>query len=98
LTLKSVFTTISLLNVVQFILTKNMTTAVQGLSECCVSCQRIQAFFELSEQQQQQQHPVDHSTLDARDDNEDDDNNDDNDDYNLKPKATLLIRCYLPLE
>ena len=50
LTPKNVFTTMTLLNIVQFILTKHVPNAVMGLSECYVSCARIQAFFELPEQ------------------------------------------------
>ena len=49
LTPKNVFTTMTLLNIVQFILTKHVPNAVMGLSECYISCKRIQAFFELSE-------------------------------------------------
>jgi ATP-binding cassette subfamily C (CFTR/MRP) protein 4 len=49
LTPRNVFTTMTLLNIVQFTLTKHVPNAVMGLSECYVSCKRIQAFFELPE-------------------------------------------------
>ena len=49
LTPKGVFTTMTLFNIVQFILAKHVPNAVMGLSECFISCKRIQAFFEISE-------------------------------------------------
>jgi hypothetical protein len=45
----NVFTTLTLLNIVQFTVTKHFLIAVMGLSECFVSRQRIQAFLELPE-------------------------------------------------
>lgn len=54
LTPRNVFTTMSLINVVQFTLTKFTALAVMGVSEVYVSIQRIQHFLESSEQQQQQ--------------------------------------------
>jgi ATP-binding cassette, subfamily C (CFTR/MRP), member 4 len=47
LTPEMVYTTLTLLNILQFTLTKHIPNAIMGLSECYVSCQRIQAFLEL---------------------------------------------------
>lgn len=49
LTPKNVFTTMTLLNIVQFILAKHLPNSVMGLCECYISCKRIQAFFALPE-------------------------------------------------
>jgi ATP-binding cassette subfamily C (CFTR/MRP) protein 4 len=49
LTPKNVFTTLALLNILQFTLTKHIPNAIMGLSECYVSSKRIQKFFELTE-------------------------------------------------
>jgi len=61
LTPKNVFTTMTLMSIVQFILTKHAPAAVAGLSECYISCKRIQAFFELPDRAElhQKVHPSD---------------------------------------
>lgn len=46
---KIVYTTLTLMSIVQFIVTKHIPSAIMGLSECLVSCRRIQAFLELEE-------------------------------------------------
>ena len=46
---KIVYTTLTLMSIVQFIITKHIPSAIMGLSECLVSCRRIQAFLELEE-------------------------------------------------
>ena len=46
---KTVFTAITLFNMLQNILSKHLPSAVMGLSECYISCRRIQAFFKLPE-------------------------------------------------
>mmetsp|Transcript_6011 Transcript_6011/g.12890 ORF Transcript_6011/g.12890 Transcript_6011/m.12890 type:complete len:1360 (-) Transcript_6011:38-4117(-) len=46
---RTVFTTISLINVVQVEMTKHLSLAVMGGSECYVSIKRIQAFLEHDE-------------------------------------------------
>ena len=48
---KAVYTTLTLMGIVQFILTKHVPNAIMGLSECYVSCQRAQNFLELQESQ-----------------------------------------------
>lgn len=40
-----VYTTLSFLNIMQFTLTKHIPYSVMGLSECCISCNRLQAFL-----------------------------------------------------
>jgi len=52
LTPRIVFTTFTLWNLLQYSVTKHIPHAIMGLSECYVSCRRIQAFLEISEQQQ----------------------------------------------
>lgn len=49
LTPKTVFTAITLFNILQNILSKHLPSAVMGLSECYISCKRIQAFLKLPE-------------------------------------------------
>jgi ATP-binding cassette, subfamily C (CFTR/MRP), member 4 len=49
LTPEIVYTTLTLLSILQFTLVKHMPSAVMGLSECYVSCGRLQAFFDLPE-------------------------------------------------
>lgn len=49
LTPRDVFTTLTLINVVQFTMTKFFAYAVMSVSECYVSVHRIQQFFELPE-------------------------------------------------
>ncbi len=44
-----VYTTLTLLGILQFTLTKHIPNAIMGLSECYVSCQRLQAFLDLPE-------------------------------------------------
>jgi ATP-binding cassette subfamily C (CFTR/MRP) protein 4 len=55
LTARNVFTTLSLLNILQFTITKHIPNAVMGLSECAIASRRIQAFLELDEQEEQQE-------------------------------------------
>lgn len=50
LSAQNVFVTFTLLNIVQFTLTKHIPNAVMGLSECQVSTRRIQTFLDLPEQ------------------------------------------------
>lgn len=49
LTPEIVYTTLTLLGILQFTLTKHIPNAIMGLSECYVSCQRLQAFLDLPE-------------------------------------------------
>lgn len=49
LTPEIVYTTLTLLNILQFTLTKHIPNAIMGLSECYVSCQRLQALLDLPE-------------------------------------------------
>jgi len=44
-----VYTTLTLLGILQFTIAKHIPSAVMGISECYVSCQRLQAFFDLPE-------------------------------------------------
>ncbi len=46
---KIVFTSLVLFNMLQYILAKHIPNAITGLSECFISCRRIQAFLELPE-------------------------------------------------
>ena len=45
-----VFTSFTLWNLLQYSVTKHIPHAIMGLSECYVTCQRIQSFLELPEQ------------------------------------------------
>ena len=47
---KTVFTAMTLFSILQYILAKHLPNAIMGLSECYISCRRIQAFLELPEQ------------------------------------------------
>ena len=49
---KTVFTAITLFNMLQNILSKHLPSAVMGLSECYISCRRIQAFLKLPEHEE----------------------------------------------
>jgi ATP-binding cassette subfamily C (CFTR/MRP) protein 4 len=49
LTPEIVYTTLTLLGILQFTLTKHIPNAIMGLSECYVSSQRLQAFLDLPE-------------------------------------------------
>ncbi len=49
LTPKTVFTAITLFNTLQYILSKHLPSLVMGLSECFISCKRIQALLTLPE-------------------------------------------------
>ena len=69
LTPKTVFATLTLMNNVQFTLTKHMPNAIMGLSECYVSCQRIQAFLELPEQEALVHNAASNDECDQNDDN-----------------------------
>jgi ATP-binding cassette subfamily C (CFTR/MRP) protein 4 len=55
---RNVFTTMSLINVVQFTLTKYTALGVMGVSEVYVSIQRIQCYLESTEQQQQHRRSI----------------------------------------
>lgn len=46
---KTVFTAITLFNMLQYILAKHIPNAITGLAECFISCKRIQAFLTLPE-------------------------------------------------
>jgi ATP-binding cassette subfamily C (CFTR/MRP) protein 4 len=56
LTPQTVYTTLSLLNILQFTLTKHIPNAIMGLSECCISCNRLQAFLDLPETEKTADH------------------------------------------
>jgi ATP-binding cassette, subfamily C (CFTR/MRP), member 4 len=49
LTPEIVYSTLTLLGMLQFSVTKLIPSAVMGLSECYVSCERVQAFLDLPE-------------------------------------------------
>ncbi len=49
LTPRAVFTILTLMSIVQYIITKHLPNSVMGLSECYISCKRVQAFLELPE-------------------------------------------------
>lgn len=51
LTPEIVYTTLTLLSILQFTLTKHIPNAIMGLSECYVSCERIQSLLDLPEKQ-----------------------------------------------
>lgn len=53
LTPRIVFTTFTLFNLLQYSTTKHLPNAIMGLSECYVACQRIQAFLELPDKNEQ---------------------------------------------
>ena len=56
---KTVFTSITLFNMLQYILAKHLPSAVTGLSECYISCRRIQALLKLSEHTDQEVKEID---------------------------------------
>jgi len=56
---KTVFTAITLFNTLQYILSKHLPNAVTGLSECYISCRRIQALLKLSEHCDQEVKEID---------------------------------------
>ena len=56
---KTVFTAITLFNMLQYILSKHLPNAVTGLSECYISCRRIQALLKLSEHCDQEVKEID---------------------------------------
>jgi ATP-binding cassette subfamily C (CFTR/MRP) protein 4 len=56
---KTVFTALTLFNMLQYILAKHLPSAVTGLSECYISCRRIQALLKLPEHSAQEVQEID---------------------------------------
>ena len=52
---RQVFTTLSLLNMLQFTITKHIPNAIMGLSECSIASRRIQMFLNITEHQEERQ-------------------------------------------
>jgi ATP-binding cassette subfamily C (CFTR/MRP) protein 4 len=65
---RKVFTTLSLNNILQMTVTRLITNAIMGLSECHVSSQRIQAFLQLAELQDTTNNDAPNDTTEIRDD------------------------------
>jgi ATP-binding cassette, subfamily C (CFTR/MRP), member 4 len=64
---RKVFTTLSLNNILQMTLARLVPNAIMGLSECHVSCRRIQAFLQLPECQEVHGSKFKESTSSERD-------------------------------